>query len=146
MARVAKALTCTPEEKSALIQLSRSRSEEARLVERAKIVLLCLDGMRNDEVAQTLSVRPIHRRCVEKAVFRTGDSGSPGSASFRQAGGVWTGTEKPHSDNAGTASSGGGWRDGTGERWPRLWAYRMTVSGGSFARKASGSPVAGRGV
>ena len=58
MARVAQALTCTPEEKSALIQLSRSRSEEARLVERAKIVLLCLDGMRNDEVAQKLSIRP----------------------------------------------------------------------------------------
>ena len=58
MARVAQALTCTPEEKSALIQLSRSRSEEARLVERAKIVLLCLDGMRNDDVAQELSIRP----------------------------------------------------------------------------------------
>ena len=57
MARVAQALTCTPEEKSALIQLSRSRSEEARLVERAKIVLLCLEGMRNDEVAQELSIR-----------------------------------------------------------------------------------------
>lgn len=42
MARVAQALTCTPEEKSALIQLSRSRSEEARLVERAKIVCCVL--------------------------------------------------------------------------------------------------------
>ena len=58
MARVAPALTCTPEEKNALIQLSRSRSEEARLVERAKIVLLCLDGMRNDDVARELLVRP----------------------------------------------------------------------------------------
>ena len=58
MARVAPTLTCTPEEKSALLQLSRSRTEEARLVERAKIILLCLDGMRNDEVAQELSIRP----------------------------------------------------------------------------------------
>ena len=58
MARVAHVLTCTPEEESALIQLSRSRTEEARLVERAKIVLLCLDGMRNDDVSQKLSIRP----------------------------------------------------------------------------------------
>ena len=74
MARVAQALTCTPEEKSALIQLSRSRSEEARLVERAKIVLLCLDGMRNDEVA--------HRNCrfaPTPSVY--GESGFPNKGS-----------------------------------------------------------------
>ena len=58
MARVAPALTCTPEEKSALLQFSRSRTEEARLRERGKIVLLCLCGMRNDEVTQELSIRP----------------------------------------------------------------------------------------
>lgn len=58
MARVAPVLICTEEERSTLIQLARSRSEEARLVERARIVLLCLDGKRNEEVAQELSVRP----------------------------------------------------------------------------------------
>lgn len=58
MARVAPVLTCTPEEKEILLQLSRSRSEEARLVERARIVLLCLEGKQNDEVARELSVRP----------------------------------------------------------------------------------------
>jgi transposase len=58
MARIAPVLTCTPEERTVLLQLARSRSEEARLVERAKIVLLCLDGKRNEEVAQELSVRP----------------------------------------------------------------------------------------
>src|SRR5271168_2457009 len=40
------------------MNLARSRSEEARLVERAKIVLACLDGKRNDEVSRELGVRP----------------------------------------------------------------------------------------
>jgi transposase len=58
MARVAPALTCSAEERSALLQLSRSRSEEARLVERAKIILLCLEGKQNDEVAREMEIRP----------------------------------------------------------------------------------------
>src|ERR1700738_158443 len=36
----------------------RSRTEQARLVERAKIILACLDGKRNDEVSRELGVRP----------------------------------------------------------------------------------------
>jgi len=38
--------------------LARSRTEEARLVERAKIVLACLAGQRNDAVGRELGVRP----------------------------------------------------------------------------------------
>jgi Homeodomain-like domain len=37
--------------------IARSRTAEARLVERAKIVLACLDGKRNDEVSGELGVR-----------------------------------------------------------------------------------------
>jgi len=33
-------------------------TEQARLVERAKIILACLDGKRNDEVSRELGVRP----------------------------------------------------------------------------------------
>ena len=40
------------------MNLARSRTEEARLVERAKIILACLDGKRNDEVSRELGVRP----------------------------------------------------------------------------------------
>src|ERR1700746_4163243 len=40
------------------MNLARSRSAEARLVERAKIILACLDGKRNDEVSRELGVRP----------------------------------------------------------------------------------------
>ena len=58
MARVAVALSCSAEQRTELINLARSRTEEARLVERAKIVLACLDGKRNDEVSRELGVRP----------------------------------------------------------------------------------------
>ncbi len=58
MARVAPVLPCSAEDRSALVQLSRSRSEEARLVERAQIILLCLEGKQNDEVARELGLHP----------------------------------------------------------------------------------------
>ena len=58
MARVAIALSCTAEQRAELMALARSRTEEARLVERAKIVLACLEGQRNDAVGRELGVRP----------------------------------------------------------------------------------------
>lgn len=41
-----------------LERLSRSRSGEVRLAERARIVIACLQGRRNDEVAREIGVRP----------------------------------------------------------------------------------------
>src|SRR4029077_5826573 len=58
MARVAVALTCTAEQRGELMALARSRTEEARPVERAKIVLACLEGKRNDAVGREFGVRP----------------------------------------------------------------------------------------
>ena len=58
MARVAIALSCTAEVLGELERLSRSRSGEVRLAERARIVLACLRGRRNDEVAREIGVRP----------------------------------------------------------------------------------------
>jgi transposase len=58
MPRVAVALTCTAEQRGELMALARSRTEEARLVERAKIVLACLEGKRNDAVGREFGVRP----------------------------------------------------------------------------------------
>ena len=58
MARVAVVLICTAEQRAELAALARSRTEEARLVERAKIILACLDGKRNDAVGRELGVRP----------------------------------------------------------------------------------------
>jgi transposase len=58
MARVAVALSCAPAVMAELRHLSRSRSGEVRLAERARMVLACLQGKRNDEVARELGVRP----------------------------------------------------------------------------------------
>ena len=58
MARVAVALSCTADVAAELERLSRSRSGEVRLAERARIVLACLQGKRNDEVAREVGVRP----------------------------------------------------------------------------------------
>ncbi|MDP2785604.1 MAG: IS630 family transposase [Sulfurimicrobium sp.] len=58
MSRVAAKLSCTKEQEKALGKLARSRSEQARLVERAKIVLACLSGKRNDQVAAEMNLRP----------------------------------------------------------------------------------------
>lgn len=57
MARVARAISCTAEDMRKLKRLSTSRTDEARLVERARIVLGCLAGQRNDAVASKLGVQ-----------------------------------------------------------------------------------------
>ena len=58
MSRIAVALSCGPEVMNELIRISKSRSAEARMVERSRIVLACLAGKRNDNIAAELGVRP----------------------------------------------------------------------------------------
>ncbi len=58
LARVAVELCCSAEQRAELVALARSRTAEARMVERARIVLACLDGKRNDVVGRELGVRP----------------------------------------------------------------------------------------
>ena len=57
MPRVAEAINCTPEDRKELERLTKSRTDEARTVERAKIVLSCLAGRRNDEVAAEFGIQ-----------------------------------------------------------------------------------------
>jgi transposase len=57
MSRVAAAINCTAEDRKELERLSKSRTDEARMVERAKIVLGCLAGRRNDEVAKEFGIQ-----------------------------------------------------------------------------------------
>lgn len=57
MSRTAVALSGEPAVVSEWVRLSKSRTEEARLVERARIILGCVAGTRNDEVAAELGVR-----------------------------------------------------------------------------------------
>ena len=85
MARVAVALSCTVEVMAQLERLSGSRSGEVRLAERARIVLACLRGQRNDEVAREIGVRPNtvgqwRRRFAERGIAGLRDeprSGKP---------------------------------------------------------------------
>jgi transposase len=58
MSRIALPLSCTAEVMQELVHLSKSRTDEARLIERAKIVLRCLAGERNDQIAARLGTQP----------------------------------------------------------------------------------------
>lgn len=83
MARVAVALFCTAEVMTELERLSRSRSGEVRMAERARIVLACLQGKRNAEVAHDIGVRPNtvgqwRRRFAERGMAGLRDAPRPG--------------------------------------------------------------------
>ena len=54
--RIAPQIELSDEEREALLKWSRGRSTPARLVQRAKIVLLAADGQLNQEIAATLGV------------------------------------------------------------------------------------------
>jgi len=56
--RVAPKIESTGEERTALRRWSRGRSTLARLVQRARIVLLAAGGKRNDEIAEELAITP----------------------------------------------------------------------------------------
>lgn len=58
MPRRAPIPKCSEQDKKMLQQLAGSRTEEARLVERAKIILNCLQGERVHKIARDLQVRP----------------------------------------------------------------------------------------
>ena len=49
---------CTEKDRETLEQMVRSRTEEVRMAERAKIILRCLEGERVHKVAQDLHIRP----------------------------------------------------------------------------------------
>ena len=56
MPRHAPKLECCAEEKASLVAIVKSRTEEARTVERAKIILASLEGKEVQQVAQELGV------------------------------------------------------------------------------------------
>ena len=47
---------CSPEDKATLVAISKSRNEEARIVERARIILASLEGKEIQQVARELGV------------------------------------------------------------------------------------------
>ena len=56
MARHAPVLDCTAEDKASLIAMSMSRAEEARMVERSRIILSRLEGKQIQQVGRELGV------------------------------------------------------------------------------------------
>ena len=56
MPRHAPDLECSAEDKASLVAITKSRIEEARAVERAKIILACLAGKEIQQVARELEV------------------------------------------------------------------------------------------
>jgi Integrase core domain. len=56
MPRHAPELECSAEDKASLVAISKSRVEEAQTVERARIVLACLEGKQIQQVARELKV------------------------------------------------------------------------------------------
>lgn len=58
MPRKAPIPNCTEKDRESLEQMVRSRTEEFRSVERAKIILRCLAGEQVHKIAKDLHVRP----------------------------------------------------------------------------------------
>src|ERR1700693_3800507 len=56
MPRRAPELECAAEDKASLVDITKSRIEEARSVERARIILACLDGKEIQQIARELGV------------------------------------------------------------------------------------------
>jgi transposase len=56
--RTAPAILLNPEQRTALERLARARSEPARVVERARIVLLAAIGLENKQIARRMGIMP----------------------------------------------------------------------------------------
>src|SRR5712691_8751700 len=56
MPRHAPDLECSAEDKASLVAITKSRTEEARTVERARVILACLEGKEIQQVARELGV------------------------------------------------------------------------------------------
>jgi len=56
MPRHAPELECSAEDKASLVAITKSRTEEARAVERARIILACLQGKQIQQIARELGV------------------------------------------------------------------------------------------
>ena len=56
--RTAPLIELSLEQRTALERLARQRSKPARLIERARIVLLAADGLENKQIAKRMRMTP----------------------------------------------------------------------------------------
>ena len=83
MPRHASALECLAETRAELIAISRSRTAEVRMVERARIVLACLEGKEIQQVAQEVGASV---PTVSKWRSRFAHDGIPGLRDGKRSG------------------------------------------------------------
>jgi len=83
MGRRPTVLSCSPQDRAELERLARSRTEPVRGVERAKIVLACLSGAPQAQIAARLSTRP---NTVSKWRIRFAKQGIAGLADAPRSG------------------------------------------------------------
>jgi transposase len=84
MSRKAAPIVCGPEDRQKLERLASSRTESKQTVERARIILGCLDGKRVQAVAQECHTRPNtvikwRQRFVRDGLGGLGDAPRPGA-------------------------------------------------------------------
>jgi transposase len=84
MSRKAPQITCSPEDRERLEQLAASRTESKQTVERAHIILGCLDGKRVVTVARECATRPNtvikwRQRFVQHGLAGLEDAPRPGA-------------------------------------------------------------------
>ncbi len=75
MPKKAAKISCSDEQRSELTRLASSRTLESRLVDRAKIILLSLDGIQNKDIAQRFGVRPNTITDIRKRFSKNGIQG-----------------------------------------------------------------------
>lgn len=75
MSRIAAQIACSLEDREVLKRLASSRTESKQTVERARIVLGCLEGLRVQQVARQCHTRP---NTVIKWRQRFAKNGLPG--------------------------------------------------------------------
>jgi transposase len=83
MGRRPTVLSCSPQDRAELERLARSRTEPVRGVERARIVLACLSGEPQAQIAARLSTRP---NTVSKWRIRFAKEGIAGLADAPRSG------------------------------------------------------------
>lgn len=91
MPKVAKQIHCSESERIELHKIVNSQKAEHRIVRRAKMVLLCLDGMQIKDIASKLGERP---NTVSLWRDRFAEQGIPGLQDKKKAWpycSIWTG-------------------------------------------------------
>ena len=86
MPKTAPIPECSAEDRQVLESWAANRTMEARLVERARIVLGCIEGKSVNDVAENLNVRPNTVIDWRRRFEAEGVAGAAGSAAVRKAG------------------------------------------------------------